>query len=313
VKQYNEFLNEDLLTEKLININQGKKYGQVVFLAGGAGSGKGFASKNFLNIADFKVRDVDAWKLTFLKLANLTSKHPELKGLSLKDPKNVAFVHEYVRKFKIKDKTLDLMLQNMRNPNTLPNIMFDVTLKDMSDISKVLPSLITAGYKAENIHVVWVLTDYSIAVKQNRERERVVPDDILLDTHIGAANTMWDILGGKAPKAVNGGIYVILNNQKHTILFKETDGKDYRHAKDKSDNNIRKNVEAQGFDLLNKLKVRPKREKPGKDRVIIKDFKYLTFKYPKKPPLSDAKIKLQLFTWVTNNVPFTDKVKAFKE
>ena len=44
-----DYLTEDvmLLAEKLIMFNQGKKYGQVVFMAGGAGSGKGFASKNF--------------------------------------------------------------------------------------------------------------------------------------------------------------------------------------------------------------------------------------------------------------------------
>ena len=41
-----DYLTEDvmLLAEKLIMFNQGKKYGQVVFMAGGAGSGKGFAS-----------------------------------------------------------------------------------------------------------------------------------------------------------------------------------------------------------------------------------------------------------------------------
>ena len=36
------------LTEKEIIVGKGAKYGQVIFLAGGAGSGKGFAIKNFL-------------------------------------------------------------------------------------------------------------------------------------------------------------------------------------------------------------------------------------------------------------------------
>ena len=36
------------LEEKLIMYTQGKRYGQIVFLAGGAGSGKGFAIANFM-------------------------------------------------------------------------------------------------------------------------------------------------------------------------------------------------------------------------------------------------------------------------
>ena len=50
------------LEEKLIMYNQGKRYGQIVFLAGGAGSGKGFAIKNFMEGEKFKIRDVDEWK-----------------------------------------------------------------------------------------------------------------------------------------------------------------------------------------------------------------------------------------------------------
>ena len=66
-----DYLTEDimLLTEKLIMFNQGKKYGQVVFMAGGAGSGKGFASKNFMEVNKFKVRDVDEWKKAFMAMS----------------------------------------------------------------------------------------------------------------------------------------------------------------------------------------------------------------------------------------------------
>ena len=57
-----------LLDEKLIMFNQGKNYGQVVFMAGGAGSGKGFAQSKFMEKNKFKVRDVDEWKKAFLKI-----------------------------------------------------------------------------------------------------------------------------------------------------------------------------------------------------------------------------------------------------
>ena len=56
------------LVEKQILYNNGAKYGQIVFLAGGAGSGKGFAIQHFMQGADFKIRDVDELKIAFQKL-----------------------------------------------------------------------------------------------------------------------------------------------------------------------------------------------------------------------------------------------------
>jgi hypothetical protein len=58
-KEYFDMLFYQQLDEKLIMYNQGKRYGQVVFLAGGAGSGKGFAQKEFMEADKFKVFDVD--------------------------------------------------------------------------------------------------------------------------------------------------------------------------------------------------------------------------------------------------------------
>ena len=76
------------INEKLIMFNKGKKYGQIVFLAGGAGSGKGFATKNFLEMKKFKIRDVDAWKLAFIELSRLTKNpkylYPFFRSVNLK-------------------------------------------------------------------------------------------------------------------------------------------------------------------------------------------------------------------------------------
>ena len=69
---FSQFLAEKYLEEKLIMYNQGKRYGQIVFLAGGAGSGKGFAISNFMEKEKFKVRDVDEWKKAFMKIADAT-------------------------------------------------------------------------------------------------------------------------------------------------------------------------------------------------------------------------------------------------
>ena len=64
----------------------------------------------------------------------------------------------------------------------------------MDDIEEVLPDLAKAGYDARNDHVVWVLTNYHVAVERNQSRSRVVPDDILLKTHEGAANSIKNLL-----------------------------------------------------------------------------------------------------------------------
>ena len=47
------------LQEKLVVVNKGKKEGQVIFLAGGAGSGKGFAIDNFIAAESYKVVNPD--------------------------------------------------------------------------------------------------------------------------------------------------------------------------------------------------------------------------------------------------------------
>ena len=155
---FQKYLTEQYLEEKIILYGQGKRYGQIVFLAGGAGSGKGFAISNFMEKEKFKIRDVDEWKKAFIKLADTKGTHPELKGLQLRNPKDVYKVHMFVKEIGIKDKSLELLLRDA-NTNRLPNIMFDITMKDANDITDVLPKLIEAGYDSKNIHLTWVLTN----------------------------------------------------------------------------------------------------------------------------------------------------------
>lgn len=260
MKSFKQFLEE-----KLIVFNNGAKYGQIVFLAGGAASGKGFAVQNFMEGEKFKVRDVDEWKGALLRIDDMKKNHPEIRGLDLRMPKDVFALHAYVRKLGIKNKSLDGLLSDV-NTDRLPNILFDVTLKDVDDIADVVPRLLQLGYNTTDIHLVWVLTNYRIAIKQNADRSRVVPEDILLQTHEGAARTVNDLLHGKVerviPNMLNGTIKVILNNKENTIYF---------------DNN----------------------------RTVIKDFKYLTLKEPGKPVTSDINVQSQLAHWIVQNVPKT--------
>ena len=265
------------LEEKLIMYNQGKRYGQIVFLAGGAGSGKGFAITNFMEKEKFKIRDVDEWKKAFQTLADTKGIYPEIQGLKLSNPKDVYKLHTFVRNKGIKDKTLDLLLQDS-NTNRLPNIMFDITMKDANDIGDVLPKLIEAGYDSKNVHLTWVLTNYAVAIVNNRNRERVVPEDIMLLSHEGAAKSMYEVIKGKLPRGLNGGVRVVLNNRENTIPWVDPDTKE------------------------------PMKDHKSGD-VLVKDFTYLTFKKEGKTMGPELGIKRQLLGWISANVPKTKLAK----
>jgi len=283
MKTFREYSTEmQNLTEKLLVIGKGAKYGQVIFLAGGAGSGKGFAINNFLEGSKYKVRDVDEWKKAFLKLAILKNKYPELRSLDLRKPKDVYKLHMTVKQKNIKDKSLDLMLTDAKK-GRLPNIIFDITLKDKSDITEVMPKLIEAGYQPKDIHIVWVLTNYHVAVQQNKSRTRVVPDDILLKTHEGAAGTMWNFINKGTPATLDGSVHVILGGAKHTVFWKDADGKPLDGTR---------------------------KGKYGTDRVVIKDFKYLTVKQPGKNMDNDAALRSKILEWIKENTPKTLKNKG---
>ena len=219
---YTQFKNAVPLEEKLIVYGGGKKYGQIVFLAGGAGSGKGFASEKFMQKELFKVRDVDEWKKAFIRLSSEMKRYSELKGLNLRNPDDVFKLHMAVKKMGIKGRSLQLLLRDVR-PDRLPNIMFDITFKDTDEIDEAMPMLLRAGYQPRDIHVTWVLTNYHIAVKQNKERDRVVPDDIMIATHTGAATSMYNVIKGNLPRGVDGQVNIVLNNRNNTIMFKSSD------------------------------------------------------------------------------------------
>jgi len=261
-----------LLNEKEIVIANGANYGQIVFLVGGAGSGKGYAKTHFMQGNKFKSRDVDEWKKAFLRIANIRNKYPELKALDLRVPDDVTTLHMWVKEKGIKDKTLDLLLTDARR-GILPNILFDITFKDKSDIYNLLPVLKEVGYEPKGIHIVWVLTNYSIAVKQNSKRDRVVRDDIMLDTHSGASNNMFQMIRSGTPKEIDGAVHIILGGAKHTVFYKDANGMDIDGGPDQT------------------------------GRVVIKDFKYLTLKLPGKKMTTDAGLKDQAYQWIIDNAP----------
>jgi dephospho-CoA kinase len=268
-----KILEEDYLEEKLVTFGNRAKYGQIVFLAGGAGSGKGFSIKSFIDSADFKIRDVDEMKQAWIKFSRMKSVYPEIANANLKDPKDVAKLHAFVKSKGTKSKTLDLLLSG-KAQDRLPNIMFDITAKDITDITDTLPMLFAAGYEPSNIHVVWVLTNFHIAVENNAKRSRVVPSNILLDTHLGAKTTITTLAKRGLPRGVNGSFVVILNNPQNTVNWTDNSGKPVNVT-----------------------------DKNGKPVPVPKDFTRVILKRQGQKMTSDKAIKMQLLTWVIDNTP----------
>ena len=337
-----EVINEEQLDEKLITYNNRAPYGQVVFLAGGAGSGKGFAGSNFLDNASFKVRDVDEMKKELQKLNRLdkidvdtiirkfgkrikpkdmdmiqkvfNTELPKggkqtLRNLNLKNSDHVSVLHNLVKAMGIKDNSLINMLAATNNPETLPNIMFDITAKDLSDITDVLPMLKKAGYDSKNVHLTWVLTKYEVAVDNNSTRERMVPADILLKTHEGASTTVWNLLTTALPKGLNGRIDVILNNKENTVFYNtdggRTDDPNNTKAMTRNQDDVSVKITGQGDDAKRSREVTREKTK------FVADFLSLPIKKAGGGLVAHDVWKKILFSWIKDNAPksITSKMK----
>ena len=303
------------LDEKALVINNNAKYGQIVFMAGGAGSGKGFAQEKFMNNTLFKIRDVDAWKLAFIELDKIFAKYKEVRGLNLKKSEDVAKLHMFVNGLGIKNRTLDKLLLNMTK-GRLPNLLFDITAKDTGDITKPLKKLIEVGYDPKDVHIVWVLTAYDGAVLNNKGRDRVVPADILLGTHSGAAATMNKVIfKGGLPKDVDGSISIILNNREETEFYdKKTeikrDGKILKYDPSKQSKKFITPKEVKAGDGKGKKVVIKGLYKMPEKHKTVKNFTYILVKKSGKSGLTtheDFGKHKDVQTWMDNNIPLTDQ------
>ena len=213
----------DLVNEVLIQFG-GKKqtqFGQVVIMAGGAGSGKGFVLDNLVDVQG-RIFDVDAMKKLASKAPGLVQRiekefGTDISKLNLKVPENVSRLHSIIDNLEI-DKSLKRSFFNsvmLADPSRKPNIIFDVTLKSLSKLVAINEMVTALGYQKQNIHIVWVLNDLNVALSQNAQRDRVVPEDILKDTHDLVSREMSKIMKGKTDaRKYMDGVFVIVPNQK---------------------------------------------------------------------------------------------------
>lgn len=212
------------LDEKLITFANRAypRSGHAVILAGGAGSGKGFILNNLIGL-EGKVFDVDALKSLVLRAPKLRKRIKSEMGIDLKDidlskPKDVSTLHQVVgdmMKFPSKAQLAFFTDVMVKQPEDKPNVIFDVTLKDLRKLDNITRMVQDAGYDKKNIHIVWVVNDIEVAKVQNLDpkRGRVVPVEILVNTHRGASQTMLDIItmGKSLKKYMDGDIVFAFN------------------------------------------------------------------------------------------------------
>ena len=233
MKTFNQHLKEEqelqqygeILLEKLITFG-GKaypKFGNVVIMAGGAGSGKGFVLSNLVGL-EGKVLDVDELKTAAAKSPLIRKRVKAETGMDieaiasdLKNPENVGKLHDIIANvLQLDTRQKKVLMRGILGaaPDRKPNLVFDTTLKDLQKLGNLSRMLTSVGYDKKNIHIVWVVNDIEVAKSQNLTRSRTVPAEILVNTHRGASQTMADIVNmGKTLKRYMDGDIVFAFNK----------------------------------------------------------------------------------------------------
>ena len=262
-----EYLSEqyDILLEKLITFGGQAypKFGNIVIMAGGAGSGKGFILNKLVGI-EGKTFDVDELKGAAAKAPAIQARIKRELGLDiekigsdLKKPENVAKMHQIVGDYLDLDNRVKKSLYRgilLADPYRKPNLVFDVTLKDLRKLETISRQAQNLGYAKENIHIVWVVNDIEVAKTQNLRRSRTVPTEILVNTHRGASQTMLDIVSmGKTLKKYMDGDIVFAFNKVGVDSTISKSGKGGMYVKDANYFYVkRKNKDVTPADKLDK-------------------------------------------------------------
>ena len=253
-------------------------------------SGKGFATKNFTNLGDsYKTLDVDELKQGLLKLNALKNTYPDIKNLNLRTPKDVAKLHMKIVELGWQESKLNSLMKSIisANPNRKPNLLFDQTAKTISSIQKRIDYVIELGYKPEDIHIIWAFADFRIAMIRNKNRDRIVPEDILMQTHEGATKTMMQIIkDSKLLKNFNGEFYII-----NTTTKKEAQ--------------VTVKVNEAMDTFKGTVDTKKKRVKHGEASFPVENFLYIKIKERGKPIKFSKSTENTLINWIIKNAPRT--------
>lgn len=227
--QVEDMNNERQLDEAglIINKNDGAypKEGQILIMAGGGGSGKSFILENLL-LFEGKVFNIDHSKECLRlygkkkpdgKIAQKFKQRYgyELKDISLKNPQHCNDIHEFLVQYRLAYEPQALFFKAAQVSKIKPNVIFDITLKDLQHLEIISAYAQQGGYDPKNIHVVWVLNDIKVALDQNAKRERTEPTDVIVTAHNGVATSMKALFdySEKWRQAIDGDIWIVFNKK----------------------------------------------------------------------------------------------------
>lgn len=192
---------EQLKEDKVISFGNGienPKYGWCCIMAGAAGSGKGFTIENEMPIVG-KIINVDDLKKLYNKMA--------VKGViqdrryDLRDPQDTYQLHNIIKNKGWKEKQMKGVMNADTHPqDRLPNLIFDITGKQLTDISTIIDMAKPIGYK---IMFVWVATNRGMAMFRNLKRDRVVPQETFHKIHNQCNSFLPVFLKGEVSPIVN--------------------------------------------------------------------------------------------------------------
>lgn len=219
---FNEFCLRYDLAEKALNLGDRSisypKDNNVVILAGRAGSGKGVILDKLLTIRG-KAFNVDDIKKTLLNLGDQTTlaktfekeTHRSLGTIELGEVGDTMIMHDFIKRHKLNDSLTNTFFWANATNKYRPNVVFDVTLKDINKPQSIGELCNIGNYRPINRHIVWVLTNVELAIDQNASRDRKVEQSIVLRTHEGASRTIEQLVKQSDRTVIDGDVWIVFN------------------------------------------------------------------------------------------------------
>lgn len=205
------------------------KFNNIVIMAGGGGSGKGFVIQNLLGI-EGKIFDTDKAKSLVLASRSLALRFEKDLGIKVSEidisnPEHTSILHQFVKHAEINEKLQGYFANVFRDPERKPNVIFDITMKSLDDLIEVTEFAKICGYDPKNIHLVWVYNEVETAISQNKERKRSVPEEILKAAHINVKHTMESIFRDPDNRlqGLDGDIWLVPNRRNQDNVIRKSD------------------------------------------------------------------------------------------
>jgi predicted kinase len=207
IQKFDDYNN--LNEHKVISFK--KPQGNFVVMTGSPGAGKSMIASNFVNLNGYKYVNVDLHRERKAKQLGLDLENPEHNQYIL----NITYTTSDPRNATIKQLKALLTDIALRCRKQLPNILFDAGGGQVEVIKAILELAKEAGYITT---MVYVKADLGVCLKRNRERQRKLPEDMVIQYY----NTIIRAYKELIPFYDN--VWVVDNNNK-VVLDKRPDDK----------------------------------------------------------------------------------------